>query len=101
MSRLEEELDEVRANLSKKVLELTDTVSNLKIYLDNNSKWPLTITIESKYPTDTGEIYTQSYSLNDHELIALYNLFHGIITTGYTKTLDSLELASDYGNLND
>jgi len=66
----------------------TSEPSSMEVISSDTSEWPLTIEIEGLYEDDYCEL---SYSLNDNELIALFNYLYEILKRDYTRKIEELQ----------
>lgn len=74
----------------------TSEPSSMEVIPSDISEWPLTIEIEGLYQDDWCEL---SYSLNDNELIALFNYLYRILKQDYEEKLEELRQSIEYTNL--
>ena len=91
----DEELDEVQAE----DLHFEDAASKICMDISGDTEgaeWPLEISI-----LGMEEDYCQTYSMNENEIVALFNLLYRILKKDYGKKLEELQESVAHLNLND
>ena len=82
-----------------KTLEFNDGTSepsSMEVIPSDTSEWPLTIEIEGLYEDNYCEV---SYSLNENEIIALFDFLYRILKTSNDKRQEALRQSVEYANL--